>query len=206
MNRLIVIILLLCGCTDASPRKLEGWTTLQGRTDQQVYRIKAPQEWQYNPPILETIHDTTKPIGEFIITQDSKTISITIHNFPSQTEEDRIPPMAQIQRWQRQFTHLESMNTTPQAFGGFVGQLFEGSGIFKDSDSTMLAWSMQLAPEHYLVLKYPHTAQELAQFPLWRADITIKAIGPSDLVAQYQQAIVEFARSFELIHSIPVRS
>lgn len=210
MRFFICLLLIICSaCAKTKPKMLEDWTQLPGRGHPltYVYRVKAPQSWTYHAPIFETLSDTTKPIGEFVIDDGKESVLITIHNFPSVSQKDRIPPQAQISRWQRQFENLDSssMNITPQSFSGFVGMLFEGTGSIKGDPASMLAWSMQLAPEHYLTLQYPYNAAQAEKFPCMCADITIKAVGSPEMIQQYKDDIVQFARTLELIEEIPVR-
>ena len=56
--------------------------------------------------------------------------------------------MAQIMRWKRQFEQLDPATTSvkPQAFSGFVGYLFEGTGILSGETKTVLGWAMELGP------------------------------------------------------------
>ena len=165
-----------------------------------LYRIKGPASWIHIiPPESESLIDTTKALTEFLIQDDGSTIRITIHNFPSEKIESRIPPIAQIARWKQQFSHLDPMSivVSPQSYSGFVGLFFEGSGTINHEPTTVMGWSMQLDPNHYRTLSHP------AYLPQLRSDVTIKAVGPKNLMAKHYASIYAFARSFELIDEIP---
>jgi hypothetical protein len=177
----------------------DSWQALCARNGEPSYRIKAPHSWQRHPtPSTADLSDTKQAICTYNI--DS--IRITIHTFPSQKIEDRISPQAQIARWKQQFESLDpaTVNITPQAYSGYAGLLFEGTGRLNGEHTTVMAWSMQLAPEHYRQLFYNR--------PLdvdLRADFTIKAVGPAEIMSLYRQALIAFARSFELIKEIDSR-
>lgn len=174
-----------------------------------VYRIQVPDEWIRRDPLpADTLLDTTKALCEFIILDETQTVRIAIHNFPSMKLEDRIPSTAQVARWQRQFEPLDPVesNVIPQAFSGYSGLLFSGTGRINEKATSTLAWALQLAPEHYRTLSLPKTPEEESLFKQMRADVTIKAIGPKHLMEKYKQTIVIFARSFELILEIPTRT
>jgi hypothetical protein len=174
-----------------------------------IYRAQVPADWRRQiPHSQESIADTTKSLCEYIIfSETGGQIRITIHNFPME-QSDRIPPSAQITRWKRQFSKLDPMSVfiIPQSFGGFAGVLFEASGEMDNIEQTVLAWAMQLGPEHYSTLSmkinlHPEQAEYLKQM---RADYTIKAKGPKDLIEKHKKSIQTFAHSFELIEEIPI--
>lgn len=177
-----------------------------------IYRGQLPLHWRRcNPSRSESIGDTTKPLCEFIIEDEgAEEVHITIHNFPTTKLEERIPPEAQIARWKRQFTELDltTLAVIPQSYGGFAGLLFEGSGIQKEKHTTVIAWAMQLAPEHYSTLSFLlstiYSSQKQEYFRQMRSDYTIKAVGPTALMKKHRQAILGFAHSFELIEEIPL--
>lgn len=173
-----------------------------------LYRVRIEPTWICRDPLpTEDLSDTTKSICEFIILDDNGNVRMTIHNFPSDNMEERIPPIAQITRWQRQFdtlSHTDSY-TIPQAFSGYCGLMFYGSGLQKEKEISILGWAMQLGAEHYRSLSHPN-ADEESTYKQMRSDITIKAVGPSAVIDKYKEAIISFARSFELIEEIPVRS
>ena len=173
-----------------------------GETNSRVplYHVRVPLNWvRVEPETHESLLDTTKSICEFYVEEGAQRIRIAIHNFPSQTAEERIPPMAQIARWKRQFETLDLtiQSIVPQSFSGYAGYLYEGKGTVRGQDTTMLGWVLQIGAEHYRMLSRPKFPMEM------RSDITIKALGPSTLMVKYRKKIIAFARSFELIEEIP---
>lgn len=206
------------GCAENPSRMIHNTQQIAGRDDgthafsrPALYRAKVPESWRrLDPKSSTSIVDTTKPLCEFIIEEKDKAdIRITVHNFPSEGPEDRIPPNAQVARWKRQFTDLDltTASLLPQSYGGFSGLLFTGTGRLANEFVTMMAWTMQIAPEHYSTLSFHMTlSQTPDQKHFWkqmRADYTIKALGPSTLMSKYRREIVAFAKSFELIQEIP---
>jgi hypothetical protein len=211
---LIFLLLSLCliGCDHESPPISSfQWRTISGRTEarEPIYRIKAPIDWTRHDPLFEeSLADTTKPLCEFYVKEGDEVIKISIHNFPSDHITQRIPPLAQIARWERQFQQLcpEETHIAPQGYNGFSGAFFQGTGIMNGTLMTVLGWAMQIAPEHYHTLSYPETSQEALLYPQMRADFTIKVVGPKDLVHKQMHSLIAFARSFELIDEVPHRS
>lgn len=186
---------------------------IQGRdydgTRFHVYRARAPNEWIRKDSFKEeSLADTKKSICDFFIHSDNGVIRIAIHNFPSDIIDERIPPIAQIARWQRQFDFLqaEESHTIQQAFNGYAGLKFKGVGIMDNKDTMMLGWSLQLGKEHYQMLSHPRNPTDHDLYREMRADITIKVTGPKELMENHEDAIIAFARSFELIREIPSRS
>lgn len=172
-----------------------------------IYRAKVPGNWQrIDPSALESITDTMKPLCEFLIVENQQQIRITIHNFPSDSAENRIPAQAQVARWKRQFSQLdpETVSITPEAYHGFTGLQFEGTGTMNGEVITVLGWAMQIATEHYSALQW-HIGQmqDANSLKQMQADYTIKAKGPREHLKKHKQAIIAFARSFELIEEIP---
>jgi hypothetical protein len=157
-----------------------------------LYRIKVPSGWQQLSPQGNRL-ETTTPIAEFSI--DNR-VRITIHNFPISSVEESIPPTAQISRWKRQFERLDqtSLQLTPQAFSGYAGLLIEGSGLLQGKPTALMGWALQLAPDYF---RLPLT-------PDIYGDVTIKVQGDPSLVQSERKAIMAFARSFELIHPLPL--
>lgn len=189
------------------------WQAIAGRDEgegrQSIYRVKAPISWiRHDPLPTDTLVDTTKALCEFIIMENSDTLRIAIHNFPSMQITDRIPPQAQIARWQRQFESLDKTRSTitPQSFSGYSGLLFYGEGKVQGKETAVLAWSLQLAPEHYRNLQQAVSPKTALLFKQIRSDITIKAVGPTELMHKHKQTITNFARTFELIKEIPSRA
>jgi hypothetical protein len=198
-------ILLLTSCKQETPFK-PTWQTINGRDDGihlkrlPLYRARVPMNWtRKDPADQESIVDTKLPLCEFWIGEGTEHIHLTVHHFPVVSHTSKIPPMAQIQRWKGQFDELHPMDvsTTFCGHGGFTGLCLEAKGIMNYQLTSLLGWSMQLAPEHDQQLDIEHTQT--------RADYTIKAVGPTHLIAKYRQEIIAFANSFELIKELPSR-
>ncbi|MEI8124314.1 MAG: hypothetical protein WCG42_01000 [Parachlamydiaceae bacterium] len=195
------------GCSSPSQQTATVEQEIKGRDYEgkrfAVYRVRVPQEWIRRDPLPnESLHDTTKAICEFIIKEDSGIIRIAIHNFASETIDQRIPPSAQIARWQGQFESLSPLesSSTPQSFSGYSGLFFKGVGVLKGEEVMVLGWSLQIAPEHYRMLSRYETKELNKEM---RADVTIKAVGLKELMEIHQEEIDLFAHSFELIEEIP---
>ncbi len=202
MYLIVYLLFILTSCNTSSHDTI--MTSICGRDPSHplIYRIKVPPTWEHHTPLPdESLADTTKALCEFVI---DKQINITIHNFSSESIEQRIPSEAQISRWKRQFSNLDQnlTSTTPQAFSGFKGLLFEGSGILNGIPQSVMGWSMQIAPIHYRSL----THSQIPHFQEMRADITIKAVGPTSIIDHYRDEIFRFARSFELSEAIPSKT
>ena len=216
MKRLIPLIIFISffGCDPQPSSPKTSWKEIAGRdeaAEQQairrypVYRAKVPLAWKrIDPLVTESNQDTTKPLVEYVILEGSSSISITIHNFPSEKIEERIPTQAQVARWKRQLSDSDdNIVILPEAYGGFSGYRFSGSGKLKDEEVSVLGWAMQLAPEHYRRLQTQGKDEEKHFFNQMRSDYTIKAVGPSSMVSEHAPDIVAFAHSFELIQEIP---
>lgn len=212
------IILTLClvfsGCSRDEPvQRHFAMQEMKGRNYEgksfAVYRARIPDHWVRRDPLPdEDLNDTTKAICEFIIRQDGAMVRIAVHNFPSDTIEQRIPPNAQVARWQRQFESLlpTESSLVPQVYNGYSGLLFRGIGRIDGRETGVLGWSLQVAPEHYRMLTHPKDVKMTNLYREMRADVTIKAVGPRGLIEENEDAIAHFARSFELIEEIPLRS
>lgn len=199
---LLLLLFLTSGCSTSDTYNEILWTEIEGRDNgislerKPTYRAKVPKEWvKKNAESNESIFDTRKSLCEFHLPEN---VHITIHNFPSNQLNDRISPQAQIARWKRQFDQWDptSFSIEPQSFGGFVGFVFEGSGMINGESITMMGWTMQLGVEHYRHLNCSQM----------RGDFTIKAVGPNESMQEQRQAIVAFARTFGLIEEIPSSS
>ena len=166
-----------------------------------IYRALAPSNWiRQDPQPAESLADTTKSVCEFYIREEGQSLRLTIHTFPFIQPNTRIPPQAQIVRWKRQFEEINPLAATimPEAHGGFSGLFFEGEGIQQGLPIKVIGWSMQLAPVYERQLsqaKHPHDS-------LKRADYTIKASGPPDLMNKHRLDILAFAHSFEMIDEL----
>ncbi|HRD55753.1 MAG TPA: hypothetical protein PLC42_05080 [Parachlamydiaceae bacterium] len=194
---LILVLLFFTSCETQNPYQNNMSYEISGRDQEHtpLYRIKAPKEWLVKKPnVTEDLQDTTKPLIEFIIQEGSQKAHITIHNFPSDSIETRIPPVAQIMRWKKQFDSLNpaSIHEKPQNFSGFTGVFFEGSGLMNKEETTLLSWSMQVGSMHYGALENKER----------RASFTIKAVGAPFLMKKNKKEIIAFAKSFELIDDI----
>lgn len=202
-----------CSTSDSVSHLHHTIAIIDGRDDdlaplvrQPVYRIRLPRGWTYQSPLpAQSLVDTTLTLGEFFIREDGEEVRITIHNFPTDNLEDRIPIQAQLQRWKKQFDTIvpSSLSTTPQAFSGYSGLLLELTGTINGQPKALLGWSLQIAPEHYRQLSRAAPANLWLYQKQMRADITIKAMGAPVLMQRNRQAIIAFARSFELIQDIP---
>lgn len=206
------LLLFAWGCSREATT-LSFYQEIAGRDQQRkpIYRVKVPANWiRKDLDLNDSLEDTTKALCEFFIPGSPEPIRITIHNFPIDKPSERIPPNAQIARWKRQFTQLDplSVSITSQSYSGFAGQFFEGKGILSDKSMVMMAWAMQLAPEHVSTLSLNismalHHSMDASIYRQMRADVTIKATGQQELMEQQRQAIISFAHSFELIQEIP---
>ena len=200
----ILFILGLTGCTaQESPR--HPWCEMPGRDDPSipVYRARVPASWEARVTAdLKTLADTTKPNAEFFIRDGERQVRLVIHTFPSESLERRIPPQAQVARWERQFSTLNPISIVkePKARGGFAGLYFEAEGTLTASAAPIrvMGWAMQLDQEHYHVLTY-RGLKNLS------ADYTLKVTGDPSLMEGHREEIEVFARSFELIQEIPSR-
>lgn len=223
MNHLFIIIssLLLISC-EPHPKQnnTHSLQTIEGRdlghpeNRIPIYRATVPSEWvRLDPSRNLSIADTTKPLCTFVINgNDDQKITITIHNFSSDKQEERIPPSAQIARWKKQFSdlNLASVIVKPTAHGGFAGLFLQSNGALSGHDTTIFGWAMQIAPEYYSSLsvkrQIARSSAEENFFKQMQSDYTIKAIGPTSLVDKHKKEIVDFANSFELIEEIPTAS
>ena len=212
-----------CGTKPETPHTT--WQEIQGRDPQEgdqkttrdlLYRVRVPAEWvRRDPAPQDSNADTTKPNCEFLIGEGKEAVRVTIHTFPSKTIERRIPPSAQIARWQNQFSSLNTSQTVvePEARGGFFGLFFEGHGKMQKKESSeqntttaVLGWAMQLDFEHYETLTHmAGTPKKQELYEQMRADYTIKATGSEGAIAKHKKEITAFAKSFELINEVPQR-
>jgi hypothetical protein len=201
MIYLILILAFLCGCTEQNSRlpPLE----IPGRSDPEtlssrkpVYKIRVPEGWDVTLPSLDLpLIDTTEPL----LTLSKDGITVTFHNFPLQDPSQQVPPMAQIERWKKQFRELYEITVviTPFSVSGFTGLQFEAKGIAKGTEMGMMAWTMLLTPE--LFSKFPDNANQE------KGDWTLKAFGPLEKIDLHRSELLSLARSVELIREIPQR-
>lgn len=197
MRCLLLLLSLLCSCQTPETNASVSWQEIKGRNPEilvSTYRAQVPLSWsRIDPDPTLSLADTRLPLCRFFIEEELGKVEITIHNFPSEAIERRIPPQAQVERWRQQLLPSSIVEVEPCAHGGFSGLQLRAE--------TAIAWAMQLAPEHYRAL-------QRLEDPLYaemRADYTVKAIGPQDLLQKYSSQIEAFARSFELIKEIPLK-
>lgn len=201
--KLLLLFFLVTGCQKVpeknSPFTLQEFSGREERVGETVmvrrpvYRAKVPNGWiRYDPE--KPITDTREPNVTFLI-EDA--LKVTVHTFPTVNLEERIPPIAQVERWKQQINGITTSLATV-SHGGFVGLCFEGPAV--------LAWSMQLDFEHYQTLSFlASSLLEEEHFKQMRADYTIKATGPQELIDRHKDELHFFANSFELIQGIPKR-
>lgn len=169
------------------------------KEDGVIYEIDVPYDWICKEPIRDdTILDTKKPIYEFIIEEEDEDILITIYNFPGSTLEERIPPIAQINRWKQQFTTLDEnlSQVSKEVFGGFTGLKFQGVGKIKGEEKMVIGWIMQLPQEHYFSINFSEKNKN--RLENLRADYTIKVTGTAELIMKHHQSIEKAVKSFRL--------
>lgn len=207
------ILICLFGCEKGDLKQSStsfNWQKIQSRDEGDptsrypLYDAKVPSDWiRVNPNVNDSIADTTKPLVEFTIVEGNHSARITVHNFPSNTLEERIPTMAQIERWKKQCHSIESQPVTiPESHDGFIGFFLECKYKIGEQKIQLMGWTMQLAPEFYQRLSHDNSYFSRQE----RADYTIKVVGPEDLILKHREAIMSFANSFELIHALPSRS
>lgn len=208
--RKILLCLLLCAGCQKCPEKVPPFTMQEfmGRDEtiaygqkvrRAVYRAKVPFFWKrIDCKANESIADTTKPIVSFAIEGN---VILAVHTFPSNSLEERIPVIAQIQRWRKQL-NSDNCHVEKVAQGGFSGLYFEG----KNANLTLFAWSLQLDMEHYQRLHFlATTVEEEEHYKQMTADYTIKVSGPSQILEKHKDEILFFANSFALIQELPAR-
>lgn len=194
-----LLLILLVGCSSAPHTDLSGshWQEICGRDHVPIYHARVADKWLRKDPLPEqSIADTTLALCEFFITGlDKEQIRITVHNFPVEDAQQRIPPEAQVGRWKRQYSDLTEAIVFPQAHGGFTGLYLQAEGVLANRPTTTLGWAMQAGVDQYTAL---------SSNPQMRAEYTIKAVGPPSLMEKHKTAIIAFASSFELIQEIPM--
>jgi hypothetical protein len=171
-----------------------------------LYRALVPNDWQRQDTAPEeSIVDTTRPLCSYLIKTEEGVVEFTIHNFPCNILAERIDPHAQVARWQRQLTEDNPLTTTiiPVHGAGFTGLKLYACGHRDEKHLAILAWSMQLAPEHFCRIdaeEYPYNRHYCRQR---RADYTVKAVGNPASIAAASHALTAFVTSFELLHELP---
>lgn len=201
---LISIFIFFCSCERQVQPEIASsyWQTINSRDDGDpssrypLYRAKIPLNWKRIDPLSdESIVDTTKSLCEFLFEEGK--IRITIHNFPIEPDQPRIPPIAQINRWRSQFESIDPAftNLIAQSYGGFIGYFLDCEGLFKNEETRLLGWAMQLAPEYDQQIGHSISKEK-------RADYTIKVLGMPKMISRYREEIINFANSFELIEEL----
>jgi len=209
-HTIIPFLLLFCTGCHSSSHKTPPFALqqIQGRDEliswgkfvrRPVYQAKIPLMWKrVDPSENESLLDTTKPIVSFRV---DKEVVLNVHTFPAYSLEERIPPSAQIERWHSQLKPTK-YKVEAAVYSGFAGLYFEG----KNSEESLLAWSLQLDMEHFQTLHFlSGTVEEEEHYRQMAADYTIKVYGPSTLVEKHREEILLFATSFELIQELPER-
>lgn len=205
VSLLLLLLSLLPGCSTEEKEDIlvQEVVGREGRMDAPIWRVRRPSDWT----VVERTgpeHDTTLPVQEWTIGEGDDLIRVQIHSFPAVTLESRIPPMAQIARWQRQFSTAPppDIELTRQAFSGYAGYLMDGRGKVKGSRVRVLGFAMSLPERSYAALSAlkGKKSSEVAEM---QSDITIKVVGREEAVDQREKEIRSFARSFELIDPIP---
>ncbi|MCB1149536.1 MAG: hypothetical protein KDK48_05160, partial [Chlamydiia bacterium] len=145
--------------------------------------------WTLEPaPPHEDLSDTRKPLCVL----KSGSIVIYVHNFPYDSLDERIPPEAQIARWERQSG--KALEVKKIQSGGYYGLQILAPGV--------LARAMQLDAEQFQHLIIGSEKRFLRQM---RADYTLKAVGPADEIEQMYDEIHRLFDSFELQQELPGR-
>ncbi|MEM1283446.1 MAG: hypothetical protein AAGG81_07820 [Chlamydiota bacterium] len=171
-----------------------------------IYQMLVPNNWTLKEPSAsESLIDTKKPIYELIIDEGEQEVRITIHNFPTNSIDERVPPEAQAARWKQQLggDKIIDAKTIPQSFGGYSGLRFEGIGHIGGEKLMVIGWSMQLSQEHFYALSQEHEGLTNEEREQMRGDYTIKVVGSPEKVKNLQESINRFARSFRLMQPIP---
>ncbi|MBN4066883.1 hypothetical protein JYU14_02245 [Simkania negevensis] len=198
---ILAIVLLSCTSTGTT---LLPWETFPSRAaiDDNIYRARVPSHWIRTDPITQQqLADTTQPNAAFTIDND---IYLTIHTFPNKEAKQKIPPMAQVARWQRQLQQIDetTLLILPYSHGGFHGYSFEAEGSLNNTKTKVLAWAMQIDQQHEQTLRLRTKKNGATHYTQYTADYTIKAVGPANKIDEYARNITRFARTFELIQPI----
>lgn len=212
LGLLLVILLVSCSKQEEPPLTINkpffNWQRINSRDEGDpsakffLYYAKVPSDWiRKDPSPNESIYDTTIPLCEFFIVENDEKVRITVHNFPSTSIDERIPPSAQISRWKQQFQYLNPALTRikPVSHAGYVGLFIQCQGELNHIPTKLMGWAMQLASEYYERLSFDNSFLSRQE----RADYTIKAMGPTALMDKHAEGIYLFADSFRLIDELP---
>jgi len=202
------ILLFFLGCEKQEKTLPFTWQEINGRDEivaygqrvrRAVYHAQIPLGWQrFDPAHSKSNEDTTQPIVSFVIDDG---LALVVHTFPSNNLDERIPPIAQVQRWQGQLQKCQAVQRVGHS--GFTGLYLEGM----NEKGGVRAWAMQLDMQHYQTLHFlAGTVEEEEHYKQMSADYTIKVFGPVEKLEQHRNAIDLFVNSFELIQEIPSRT
>lgn len=203
----VCLVFVLGACRGKQPADNITWRTeqIQGRNQQPVYTLKVPSTWKRVETTTLPLTDTRTPLVTYVFGDEGDLVTVTIHNFPLDQIEDQIPPLAQVERWKRQFEKLipEETEVKPVAFAGYVGLSLRGHGFIKGRETLIEAWSLQMAPEHFGYLSHPESKSLHEKYNQMKGDVTIKIVGPGHVIIKHQPEIDKVIASFHLIEEIP---
>jgi hypothetical protein len=207
-------ICILVGCNQENKPADSNWQEFCCRdlgdpsTRIPLYRAITPSHWQRKNQLpTASLVDSTKPISEFFIGQyDNEKVYLSVFTFPVKNYDQRIPPLAQLERWKMQFEEFDptSLTISPCSHGGFIGLSICLTGLINGLETSLLGFSMQIAPTHWFSLQQNSENISVKQSQI-TADYTIKATGSPSAILKWTDEILLFANSFELIEEIPSR-
>lgn len=94
---LLFFILVLVSCGPSENEDPHQVTKINGRSPIPIYQAEIPTSWIIrHPSSTEDLTDTKLPLCECFIQEGDQKIRITIHNFPSENMEQRIPPQPKL--------------------------------------------------------------------------------------------------------------
>lgn len=204
MERIVLYFLLLIFCISCENSNVSTFKTISipGRNGQFIYEIDFPDHWEYAFTDSNLINDTRESLCDLFFEEENEKVIFSIHNFPCSSLHERIPPKAQVNRWNNQLKETQEIKKQEilESFGGFCGIKFQGVGNLNHEAKKMIAWAMQLPEEFYHSLNFSNFSEdELMQM---RADFTIKVTGPESLIDKHQATLEKVAHSFRLIQDI----
>lgn len=179
-----IFCFLLVGCHEVDHANTQKETFSGRYKNTAIYQADVPFHWERLDPTGD-LTDTKMPICSYKIGEDT----LTLHNFPYSNIEERIPPEAQIKRWQAQIPNGD-YDITPFSNGGFGGFRLEAT----DEKKGMIAYTMQLTPVIFRF--FPVNELDL------KADYTIKLTGSPESIERNRRDVDAFALSFEYITPI----
>lgn len=196
MIRFFILLSLIFSSCSNDIDNAGSFVEVTGREPERIslYRVNIPEHWEViKPDERLPLTDSRLPLLEC---RAGETLKIVFHNFPTSDPKKRIPPGAQIERWKKQLKELHpaSVLVTPQSFSGYIGLRLEAQG----KGTAVIGYALQIDNDHYRNLAYTEMPEQM------RADITIKATGSPEEIAQYRLELMAAAQSFELIEEIPI--